>query len=242
MRFNGVDLLSVHPAISISKEIPPGMPARDLRTIQRQRGELLTGFDLIQDEYIVRVNVAGKTRGTAWEARAALAEWATSSGQQTGLLEPTHWPGMAYDAIVKDVHPPEFKFGFGVIEISFALPEPVAHEMTMRSKAGKTTITMEVGGSWACDPIIIYTAINASSGLVIRLDSEKLISLKGDIIANDVIEIDTKEGGVTINGIHAEDRIIYTDTNLLLPFSPGSHRLNANADGTLEARWYNRWA
>lgn len=242
MRFNGVDLLSVHPAISINKEIPPGMPARDLRTISRQRGELLTGYDVIQDEYIVRVNVAGKTRGEAWEARAALAKWATSSGQTTGTLEPTNWPGMAYNAIVKEIQPPEFKFGFGVIEVIFTLPEPVAHETTQRSRSGQSVITMEVGGSWPCEPVITYTAINASSGLILRLDSEKLISIKGDISAGDVIKLDTKEGGLTINGSHAEDRIIYTDTNLQLPFAPGSHRLNANADGTLEARWYNRWA
>lgn len=242
MLFNGTDLMYVHPAISIAKEIPPGMPARELRTIKRKRGELLTGFDLIQDEYVVRVNVAGKSREIAWEARAALAEWATSSGQETALLEPTHWPGVAYDAIAKDIQPPEFTFGFGVIEVSFALPEPVAHDVFPTVVRDNSGVTMRVGGSWDCEPVITYTAGGSANGLAMLLDGKKLLRLSGDIAANDVIKLDIRDGSLTINGNHAEDRIIYTDTDLLLPFTPGTHELVTGADGTLEARWHNRWA
>lgn len=242
MRFNGADIKSVHHAISINKEIPPGMPERDLRTIKRRRGELLTGYDLQQAEYTVRVNIAGKNKRIAWEARAALAAWATSSGEKAAMLEPTHWPGVAYDAIAKEVQPPEFKFGFGVIEITFVIPEPVAHDMIPSIAKGTNGATLDVGGSWACEPVITYTAAEASDGLVIQADGAKLISIKDAIAAGDVVVIDTQEGGLTINGEHAEKRIIYTDTDWELPFAPGIHKLTASASGAVEARWYNRWA
>ena len=42
MRFCGVDLRSVHPALSIEKEYPPGMPDRDVYTIAGTDGETVT--------------------------------------------------------------------------------------------------------------------------------------------------------------------------------------------------------
>lgn len=242
MRFNGIDIKSVHHAISIKKEIPPGMPARDLRTIARERGELLTGVETKQDEYLLQVNVAGKNKLMAWEVRKLLAAWATSSGNQTARLEPTHWPGVAYDAIAKSIEPPKFTFGFGVIEVAFALPEPVAYELIPSIARGSAGAVMDIGGSWKAEPVVTFTAGAAASGLKLQLNGARFLAVKGDIAAGDVIVADVKEGGLTINGKHAEERIIYTDTDWLADFGPGVKKLTSSAAGTVEARWNNRWA
>ena len=39
LRFCGMDLCGVHPALSIEKEYPPGMPDRDVYTIAGRDGE-----------------------------------------------------------------------------------------------------------------------------------------------------------------------------------------------------------
>lgn len=138
MRFNGVDICSVHRAISVAKEIPPGMPERSVETVSGREGETLAGTVVKRGEYTVRVNIAGKSRAEAWRVRALLAAWAGSSGETTAELEPTHWPGMAYEAIVGGISPPEFTFGFAVVEITFVLPRPFAHEkMTSRANGNR---------------------------------------------------------------------------------------------------------
>lgn len=242
MRFNGVDIKSVHDAVSIKKEIPPGMPARDLRMIERARGELLAGVETKQDEYIVEVNIAGKNKQMAWEVRKLLAAWATSSGKETARLEPTHWPGVAYDAIVKAIDPPRFTFGFGVVDVIFALPEPVAYEIIPSFAAGSGSITLAIGGSWAAEPVVTFTADQDSDGVRLTVDGARFLAIKGAIETGDVIEADVKEGTLTINGEHAEERIIYTDTDWQADFSPGEKVLASNAGGQLGARWHNRWA
>ena len=115
MRFCGVDLRSVHPALSIEKEYPPGMPDRDVYTIAGTDGETVVGYAVTQGEYKVNVNIAARRREDGWRIRALLAAWAAASGRSTGELEPTHWPGVAYDAIVKSIGAPEFVFGFAKV-------------------------------------------------------------------------------------------------------------------------------
>ena len=62
MRFCGVDLRSVHPALSIEKEYPPGMPDRDVYTIAGTDGETVVGYAVTQGEYKVNVNIAARRR------------------------------------------------------------------------------------------------------------------------------------------------------------------------------------
>lgn len=242
MRFNGVDIKSVHKAISINKEIPPGMPARDLRTVLSARGEILTDVEHKQAEYTIKVNIAGRDKLMAWDVRKLLAAWATSSGNKTAILEPTHWPGIAYDAIAKTIEPPEFVFGFATLKVTFALLEPVAYELIPSIAKGNRETTMHIGGSWRTEPQIIFTASAAADGMTLKLDGNRFLKIKGSIAAGDVITADTKEGGLTINGKHAESRIDYTGTEWRPGFDPGIHKLTASAAGTVEARWSNRWA
>ena len=43
MRFNGVDIRDVHRAVSVEKEIPPGMPEMTIETAQGWDGETFVG-------------------------------------------------------------------------------------------------------------------------------------------------------------------------------------------------------
>lgn len=242
MRFNGVDILSLHPTISIAKEIPPGMPERELRTIAGKLGEKLVGVDLAQSEYVVRVNIAAKSRHEAWRVRALLAAWAMSSGEETAPLEPTHWPQVAYNAVVKSIDPPEFVFSHGVVEIVFALPDPVPYEQIPSIAAGDRLAVMEIGGCGEVDPVITYTPDADTDSLWVMLDGFIFLSIKGAIPKGAEVVIDMAEGSLLINGEHAESLIDYTETNWHPGFSPGTHKLSADAKGTIQARWHNKWA
>lgn len=154
MRFCGVDLRSVHPALSIEKEYPPGMPDRDVYTIAGTDGETVVGYAVTQGEYKVNVNIAARRREDGWRIRALLAAWAAASGRSTGELEPTHWPGIAYDAIVKSIGAPEFVFGFAKVEVIFLLPRPLAHDLAYTSATGQGRATLSIGGSAECRPTV----------------------------------------------------------------------------------------
>ena len=124
-----MDLCGVHPALSIEKEYPPGMPDRDVYTIAGRDGETAVGYAVVQGEYKVNVNIAARRREEGWRIRGLLAAWAMASGQDTGEIEPTHWPGVAYDGIVKSISTPEFVFGFAKVEVIFLGPRPYAHDL-----------------------------------------------------------------------------------------------------------------
>ena len=58
MRFNGVDIRDVHRAVSVEKEIPPGMPEMTIETAQGWDGETFVGRTMGRGSYVVRVNIA----------------------------------------------------------------------------------------------------------------------------------------------------------------------------------------
>ena len=136
MRFNGVDVRDIHPRISISKEIPPGCPERTVETVQGWDGETFAAVRTEQGEYLARINIACRTRDDAWEARSRLARWAASSGDGVGELEPTHWPGKAYEAVLGSISAPEFTFGFATVDVTFILPRPYAHDTYISRASG----------------------------------------------------------------------------------------------------------
>lgn len=242
MQFNGVDLLSVHPSISINKEIPPGAPARELRTIANKRGEILAGVDLTQGEYVVRVNIAGKTRREAWQVRALLAAWATSSGEKTAPLVPTHWPQVAYNAVLKSIEPAEFVFGHGTVEVVFALLDPVPYEQAISTAGGTTTATMDISGAGEVQPEISFVPASPVENLKLTLDGNTFFAIKGSLPARAAVAINMAEGALIIDGEHAEARIDYTATNWHPGFTPGAHTMAASTTGSLQARWHNKWA
>lgn len=240
MRFNGTSIYDVHRSISIEKEIPPGIAERDVNTVSGWDGETLVGISYKRGSYIVRVNIAGKNPDEAWCVRQLLAEWAASSGKKTGMLEPTRWPGRAYDAIVESISDPEFKRGFAKVTITFVLPRPIAYSVRYSHSSGTGSASMQVLGSAGCKPTIKKSITAAQNGASFALDGATFFKLNGDFAVGDVIEIDTKAGNVTINGQHAEDRVDFTASRWRPGFVQGAHTITS-AHGELEVKWRDEW-
>lgn len=240
MRFNGVDIHDIHRAISINKEIPPGMPRREIHTVRGNAREHLGGMTQERDEYIVRVNIAGKNADEAWSVREKLAAWAMSSRETTALLEPTHRKGVGYDAIVSSIAAPEFKKGFATVDVVFLLPDPVARDIAPMRASGSNEISMQIGGTAETRPILTITPAASVSNPTYSLDGKAFFALTGTIAAGTEIEIDFGEGRVRIGGTDSNDRINFKDSDWRPGFFPGAHKLTCPGS-RIEARWHNRW-
>lgn len=243
MRFNGVDLTAVHHALSISKEIPPGMPARDIATVGTSTGEMVTNVTTVQDEYRVRVNVAARTYDEAMTAREALAAWAMSSGKETAPLEPTHMPGRAYKAIWKSTSP--FENRFDVVEVVFLLPKPMTYEVMERSRSGTSVKEVKIrnGGTAPTQPNITYKPDTDASGLTMAIDGSVFFAFRTayTLKAGAVLEVNMHTGAVTVDGVHAEENTSYTECDFDAELTPGEHTISVSTAGTLTARWNNEW-
>lgn len=240
MRFCGVELSSIHPAISIAKEIRPGTPARDVLTISGTRGETVAGTRTKQGEYTVRVNIAAKTTQEAWEALAALNGWARASGEKTGVLEPTHWPGKAYDAILSDIQTPKFRFGFGTVEVIFIIPRPYAYDLIQRQSKGGEEIVLRIGGTETARPEISIET-ETTERVTLLLDGEYIFMARGKYKGK-VLTVDFARGTVTYDGEPAEKDVDFNTTDWHPAFTPGQHVLTCEGGKTLEGRWHDEWA
>ena len=58
----------------------------------------------------------------------------------------------------------------------------------------------------------------------------------------ETVEIDTGRAALTVDGVHAEERVSVTGTVWRPGFTPGVHTLGSSDGGTLEARWHSEWA
>lgn len=241
MRFNGKDLMAVHRCISISKEIPPGMPAREIATVEGARGEYVANVTTMQDEFRVIVNIAARTYAEQAQARAALAAWAMSSGNQPAELEPSKTPGRAYTAICKSISKPEERFG--TVDVIFLLPRPVMHELTERKRttSSATELAFMIGGSGPVQPVVSLTPDEDAQDVGLWLDGQKVLQLSGSISAGQTVEARLETGAVLVDGAHEEARIMWTECDLDTELTPGKHTLTASAAGTLTVRWHDEW-
>lgn len=237
-----MDLCGVHPALSIEKEYPPGMPDRDVYTIAGRDGETAVGYAVVQGEYKVNVNIAARRREDGWRIRGLLAAWAMASGQDTGEIEPTHWPGVAYDGIVKSISTPEFVFGFAKVEVIFLVPRPYAHDLAYTAATGQGKATLSIGGSAACRPTITQTMAAARSGVTWMLDGREVLHINGALSAGQKLGVDFATGAVTLDGTHIESRLDVDRSNFSADFRPGVHGLTSDDGGSLTARWRCEWA
>lgn len=243
MRYNGIDPRTLHAGISISKEIPPGAPSSQLETLTGSTGEIVAGRTLKQAEYIVRVNIAARTRKEAWDIRAMLAAWAMSASEETFQLEPTHWPGRAYDAIFKEITPPEFVFGFAVVDVIFAIPRPIALGTDERTASGETAAQMAVTGTSYIHPHITVT-IGDAYRAEIAVDGTVYAAVVYPFSAGDVLMVSTSPPSVMIisgsSAIAAERYVDYTVTDfdaLCEKLTPGNHELSCAQGSGLSAAW-----
>lgn len=240
MRFNGIDLNKVHPAISRAEEFPPGMARREIGTLETTNRDIVTDVHTVQDEYTVRVNIAARSYQEAMEARERLAAWASSSGKQTAWLEPTHAHGRAYKAIVKSIGRIEKRFG--TVDVVFALPDPVMYDSMIQShQATDRMLVFMAAGSAAIQPEISFTASETAEELRITHNGKTIIAVSGKINSGDTVDVVLETGALLINGTHAESRYIYTECDLDDEFAKGRHEMTVSAKGTLKARWRNGW-
>ena len=242
MIYNGRDLLSAHPKLSIAQEIPPGGATWSVTSLPGKTGERFAGARVEQEEYRVNINVACRSRAEAWEARAAIAGWACSNDKPAKLI-PTHWPQVHYMAMCKDISPPEFTRGFGVITVSFALLRPIATENHITAASGEGKAGLSITGSETARPVISQTLATAEAEIKLSLDGVGFFRLAPmqPYKRGAVIEIDTLNRTVKVDGAHSETDIDYPMTRWAPGFAPGYHTIGSNDAGALRVEWRNEW-
>lgn len=241
MKFNGVDPTTVHPAIRVAKEIPPGMATRQLRTLAAADGEILTGKETGAGRYVVRINIAARTQAEAWEAREFLAAWANGSGEGTNELEPTHRPGRVYDAVVETISDPEFEPRFAVVDVTFLLPRPITHSRMPSAAQGAGGMTLSITGSSQPRPVIRQTLKASAQRVTWKMDGGKLLDISGSFRAGQVIEMDTAREKLTIDGAAAMTAINPQETRWRPGFLKGAHKITSTDTGVMEMRWNEEW-
>lgn len=242
MIYNGVDLHSVHPALSIDKEIPPGSAARKLTTIPGQNGERFVSASLTQDEYRVRVNIACRTKRDAWAVRALLAAWACSSDRPAPLI-PTHWPQVHYMAICKEVSPPEFVFGFATVTVSFALLRAVAVDNHVSAASGQGSCAISYTGSTPAQLRITVELASTAQSVALSLNGARFFRLvpAAAYAAGTKIVIDLQERTVEVDEKPALPDVSWTESTWRPDIRKGRHTISTDAQATLRAEWRNEW-
>lgn len=252
MLFNGVNPCTLHPGISIAKEIPPGTVESQLETMSGSTGEIVVGRTIKQGEYIVRINIAGKYKAQAWEIRKLLAGWACAADVETHRLVPTHWPDVAYDALLKEISPPEFVFGFATVDVTFTVPRPIARDVKMTTEPGPlgTSATFAVGGTSYTRPVININT-QACAQVSILVDDVLLARVKGPFGEKDSVSIYTEPPKVTVNrssdsagDVTINEQIDYTVTDferLAKAFRPGDRVITCPEAYIIALNWRNEW-
>lgn len=255
MKYNGINPVTIARGISIAKEIPPGSPNSQLETASGSEGDILLGRTIHEAEYVVRINVAAKTRREAWEIREKLAAWACAADTVTHPLEPTHWPGKAYDAVLKYISEPEFIFGFGTMDLVFSLPRPIAYALeesaTAKSELEEgqgVLMTVKVEGSSYIRPRITINAKEASH-LTIAADEETWFKMDHTFTPGDTVTIETNPPSVIIHpaegdAYHAEHMLDYTATDLDMlckRLTPGLHTISSQAASRILMEWRSEY-
>lgn len=241
MLFNGKDLRSVHPALSIKEEIPPGTAKRQIITIAGTDGEIVSDVIVERGDYLVRVNIAGRTREEAWEMREKIAAWAGSSGAATAELLPTHRPSRCYDAILSDISDPQFVRGFATVDVTFAVPRPISRSIAKGAAQGAGAMQVRIGGSSPARPVIRQTIAEDREGLAWTMDGKAILTISGSLSAGQVVEMDTRYERLIIDGADALARINPQKTKWRPGYTPGLHVFTSTDGGTMEMRWHDEW-
>lgn len=241
MKFNGIDPTSLHPAISIAEEIPPGMAKRQITTVAGTDGEIVSDVKVEKDEYIVYVNFASRNRGEAWALREKLAAWAGSSGRRTAELIPTHMPQRVYDAILSEVGKPKFSRRFATIDVTFMLPRPISRSAIPSTAYGGGRMEAMIGGSAPARPVIRQTIAEPRADLAWTMDGKTILTIRGELSAGQTVEMDVGHERLTIDGVNAMPRIDPQAAEWRPGYAPGVHRIASTDSGQMEMRWHDEW-
>lgn len=242
MRFNGMDPREISPRIFPAKEVIGAIPPRTLRTLETTGGALFGGVDLGARQIKIVMNVAGRNHDHANELVMLLnGHFCTDEPVE---LEPTHWPGKAFTAILESAGDLEWRWGYGTVEYAFSAPRPFAHsinEMIVRF-FGSTLITP--GGSMPMLPKIAHTMSAAASELVISCDNAPLFRVRpvtGNFSAGETITIDFSKRLVTRAGEAAMNLVDYTASTWHPDIRTACLLSVSDAAGETEARWRDEW-
>lgn len=240
MRLNGKDPTTLHRCISLSGEKLPGSAERDVITVESDGGEQVVRVSIRQSEYTVVLNIAGRTWEEAMEARAAIAAWASAGGALTAEAEPSKTPGKAYTVTLKSIS--EIEKRFGTVDVTFIVPAPVMHSIAPSSARGTNgNLHMMTGGTASVRPVLRITPDGYTENISLSVDGKAFFKLRGEIYAGQELMVDLERGAVTIDGAHAEDRIVYTDTDMDIDLAPGRHEFACSVPAAMTARWRDKW-
>ena len=254
MTYNGIDPRELHPCISIAKEIPPGAPGSQLEYIRGGNGEIIGGRTMKASEYRVTINISAKTREAAREIRAMIAAWACPMDTQTHQLCPTHWPAMAYDAVLKEITQPEFSFGFATVDVIFSIPRPIAYSTILRRASassedgGGVNMHLSILGTSYARPELAITAKDAVRVEVLA-EGKMLFAIGKGFAAGDVIRMRTDVPGVTISRAsgtteRGEQMLDYASTDLdafARAMKPGRRSISCAQASSITATWRDEY-
>lgn len=241
MKFNGIDPTTLHPALRIGEEVPLGMANRQIITVAGTDGEIVSDVKVERGEYLVRVNIASRNRDEAWEVREKLAAWAGSSGARTAELIPTHRPERCYDAILSTISDPQFSHSFATVDVVFMLPRPISRSAIPGTARGDGKMEPMIGGSLPARPVIRQTLADAQTALTWTMDGKKLLALRGNLHAGQVVEMDVAHERLTVDGVNAMTMIDPQKTEWRPGYTPGRHAIASTDAGAMEMRWHDEW-
>lgn len=242
MRFNGMDPHEISPQIFPAKEVIGAIPPRTLRMLDTAGGALYGGIDLGARQIKIVMNIAGRNHDHANELVTLLnGRFCTDEPAE---LEPTHWPGKAFTAILESAGDLEWRWGYGTVEYTFSAPRPYAHSVDERHIrfSGSTLITPT--GTIPMLPKITHTMSAAASALAISCDSVPFFRVRpatGGFSAGETITIDFSKRLVTRADVATMSLVDYTASTWHPDIRAACLLSVSDAAGDTEVRWRDEW-
>lgn len=243
MRFNGFDPRTVSPKCFVSHEVIGAVPPREIRTVQTASGSLVAGVDLQEREIRLFLNFAGSSHENANLMASRIAS--VFCTDTPGEYEPTHMPGRAFSAILREAGEMEWRWGFGTVEYIFVAPRPFSHSLaeTVVQTSG-TDIRIEPRGDVPARPVLKHTLAESAEALTFSLDGSVFFRLRdpsGNALpAGLVATVDFENRKVQINNNTLMTYVDYTASSWHPPILGGTRIVCSDA-GATEARWRDEW-
>lgn len=242
MRFNGIDPREISPRIFPAKEVIGAIPPRTLRTLDTAGGALFGGIDLGARQIKIVMNIAGQSHDHANELVMLLnGHFCTGEPAE---LEPTHWPGKAFTAILESAGDLEWRWGYGTVEYVFSAPRPFAHSIDEMNVLFSGSALIAPSGTLPILPKITHTMSAAAAALVISHDNTPFFRVRptaGSFSAGETITIDFSNRLVTRVGEAAMNLVDYTASTWHPDIRTACLLSVSDAAGETEVRWRDEW-
>lgn len=243
MRFNGFNPRDISPKCFVSHEVIQAIPPRELRLVQTSNGPIVAGADLTEREIHLFLNFAGRSHEHANEMASRVASiFCTDEPKE---YEPSHMPGRAFSAILREAGDMEWRWGFGTVEYTFIAPRPFSHSIaeTVLNFNG-FVIRVEPRGDIPARPIIKHKMNAAAAALTYSIGGNVFFRLRdpsgNDIPSGAVLTIDFENRKVTLNGNTMMTYVDYTASDWHPPILGGT-RIYCIDAGETEVRWRDEW-